>query len=162
MLLYHGTNIRFEKPRIIVPNRALDFGAGFYTTSDIEQAKDWAKVVVGRSGVGKPLLNMYELREGYHLKLNIRKFENIDKEWLDFICDHRLEMYKGNDYDLIIGAVANDRTMPVLQGYMNAKNKDLYAPVALSEIMADKLTDQFVFKNEFSLSFLDFKEIIEI
>jgi len=42
MLLYHGTNIRFETPRIIAPNRALDFGTGFYTTSDKKQAKDWA------------------------------------------------------------------------------------------------------------------------
>jgi len=46
MQLYHGTNIRFETPKIITPNRALDFGAGFYTTSDIEQAAMWAKVVV--------------------------------------------------------------------------------------------------------------------
>jgi hypothetical protein len=35
MLLYHGTNTRFEKPRIIAPNRALDFGMGFYTTAPV-------------------------------------------------------------------------------------------------------------------------------
>jgi allantoicase len=42
MLLYHGTNIRFEKPKILTPNRALDFGIGFYTTSNRKQASDWA------------------------------------------------------------------------------------------------------------------------
>ena len=42
MLLYHGTNVRFEKPKVIVPNRTLDFGMGFYTTSDRKQASDWA------------------------------------------------------------------------------------------------------------------------
>jgi len=52
--------------------------------------------------------------------------------------------------------------MPVLQAYMNARNKDLYAQVALSEIQADKLTDQYVFKNESSLQCLKLKEIIEL
>jgi len=162
MLLYHGTNIRFEKPKILVPNRALDFGMGFYTTSNRKQASDWANVVVKRSRTGKPLLNIYELINDYEQKLNIRKFESINKEWLDFICEHRLETYKGDSYDLIIGAVANDRTMPVLQGYMNAKNKDLYAPVALSEIQADRLVDQFVFKNDFALSCINLVEIVEL
>jgi len=43
MKLYHGTNIRFGTPKIIQPNRALDFGVGFYTTTDISQASVWAK-----------------------------------------------------------------------------------------------------------------------
>jgi DNA-binding Xre family transcriptional regulator len=162
MLLYHGTNIRFEIPKIVTPNRALDFGMGFYTTSDKEQASDWAGVVMKRANSGKALLNIYELKENYMQKLNVRKFETVNKEWLDFICEHRLETYKGDNYDLIIGAVANDRTMPVLQGYMNAKNKDLYAPVALDEIQADRLTDQYVFKNDLALSFLQLREIIEL
>ena len=29
MKVFHGTNIRFVSPKIIQPNRALDFGAGF-------------------------------------------------------------------------------------------------------------------------------------
>jgi len=162
MLLYHGTNIRFETPKIITPNRALDFGTGFYTTSDKKQAGDWAKVVVKRTKVGKLLLNIYELKESYMQELNTRKFETANKEWLDFVCEHRLETYKGDNYDLIIGAVANDQTMPVLQAYMNARNKDLYAPVALNDIMANKLTDQYVFKNDLALSFLQLQEIVEL
>ncbi|MDR1681922.1 MAG: DUF3990 domain-containing protein [Candidatus Symbiothrix sp.] len=34
MELYHGTNVRFETPKILTSNRALDFGAGFYATTD--------------------------------------------------------------------------------------------------------------------------------
>ncbi|MBR3651777.1 MAG: DUF3990 domain-containing protein, partial [Victivallales bacterium] len=30
MLLYHGSNVVVEKPRLIPPKRLLDFGAGFY------------------------------------------------------------------------------------------------------------------------------------
>ena len=34
MELYHGSNISVEKPKIIQSERALDFGEGFYLTSD--------------------------------------------------------------------------------------------------------------------------------
>ena len=162
MLLFHGTNIKFNEIKIIKPNRTLDFGMGFYTTSNKEQAKDWAKIVVKRSNSGKPILNIYEFDEKSANELSIKRFEIPTKEWLDFICEHRLEKYNGNNFDLIIGPVANDNTMPVLQAYMNAKNKDLYAQVALSEIQADKLTDQYVFKNELALKFIKLKEMIEL
>ncbi|MCL1945643.1 MAG: DUF3990 domain-containing protein [Chitinivibrionia bacterium] len=162
MFLYHGTNIKFDKVRIILPNRTLDFGAGFYTTSNKTQAIDWAKVVVKRANFGKPLLNIYEFDENSLQELSVKKFEKPTKEWLDFVCEHRIEKYSDDNYDLIIGPVANDNTMPVLQAYMNAKNKDLYAPVALSEIQAEKLIDQFVFKTNLSLKRVKLKEIIEL
>jgi len=162
MELYHGTNVKFEQTQILVPNRALDFGAGFYVTSDREQAAAWAHTVVRRSGTGKPVLNMYEFDESAADTLSILKFETPDKVWLDFVCENRMENHNSNKYDLIIGPIANDRTMPVLNAYMAARNKELYAPVALSEIMADRLTDQHVFKSEKSLTLLKLKEIIEL
>lgn len=44
MILYHGSNVKVEQPKIIVSNRTLDFGAGFYITSDENQAMKWAKL----------------------------------------------------------------------------------------------------------------------
>lgn len=44
MILYHGSNVLVSKPKILVTNRMLDFGAGFYTTSSKEQAMSWAKI----------------------------------------------------------------------------------------------------------------------
>ena len=41
--LYHGSYLEIQNPRILTPVRALDFGAGFYTTSSFNQAKTWAK-----------------------------------------------------------------------------------------------------------------------
>jgi len=49
MELYHGTNVRFEQAKILAPNRALDFGAGFYVTRDKKQSAEWAHTVVKRS-----------------------------------------------------------------------------------------------------------------
>ena len=34
MILYHGSNMTVENPRIIEQNRFLDFGSGFYTTTN--------------------------------------------------------------------------------------------------------------------------------
>ena len=42
MLLYHGSNLVISNPRIIESRRFLDFGTGFYLTSDLDQAKKWS------------------------------------------------------------------------------------------------------------------------
>lgn len=41
MKLYHGSNMAIKNPKIFP---AVDFGNGFYLTSDYEQAKRWASV----------------------------------------------------------------------------------------------------------------------
>ena len=42
MILYHGSNSIVEQPRIIEPNRTLDYGSGFYCTKDFDLAGEWA------------------------------------------------------------------------------------------------------------------------
>ena len=37
MIVYHGSNMEIKEPRLIVPNRTLDFGNGFYTTTNMEE-----------------------------------------------------------------------------------------------------------------------------
>ena len=59
MILYHGSNLIVEKPKIITPNRYLDFGKGFYTTSNLDQAKNFARKVAIRNGEGTPTVNRY-------------------------------------------------------------------------------------------------------
>ena len=50
MILYHGSNVQVSTPKILVTNRMLDFGAGFYTTSNRQQAVKWAKTSGAASG----------------------------------------------------------------------------------------------------------------
>lgn len=60
MILYHGSNMIVNKPKLIVQNRFLDFGCGFYTTTNKEQALNFAlKVAVRRGGV--PIITIYEI-----------------------------------------------------------------------------------------------------
>lgn len=41
MILYHGSNVVVREPHLLKIQRELDFGKGFYTTSDLEQASKW-------------------------------------------------------------------------------------------------------------------------
>lgn len=43
MPLYHGSNVKVKSPQLLKNQRELDFGNGFYTTSDFDQASRWAK-----------------------------------------------------------------------------------------------------------------------
>lgn len=61
MVLYHGSNVTVEKPKIIKSKRLLDFGTGFYVTSDLEQAGKWAVRTANRREEGKPLISVYTL-----------------------------------------------------------------------------------------------------
>ena len=64
MFLYHASNIIVEKPVIMNRFTTLDFGTGFYTTSNEDQAQDFArKVYLRRKRQGKPIVNRYLLDE---------------------------------------------------------------------------------------------------
>lgn len=54
MKLYHGSNTIVDKPTLVVQNRFLDFGYGFYTTANREQAEKFAhKIALNRGGTPK-------------------------------------------------------------------------------------------------------------
>ena len=82
MILYHGSNTIVEKPKLVEQNRFLDFGYGFYTTTNKEQAENFSKKVIVRRG-GKPIVNVYEFDENAHIGLVIKKFSAPNEEWLD-------------------------------------------------------------------------------
>lgn len=67
MILYHGSNVTVEHPMLIKQNRHLDFGFGFYTTTNRDQAVNFAGKVAERSKVGEATLNIYLMRK-LHLR----------------------------------------------------------------------------------------------
>lgn len=42
--VYHGSTVIVKKPNLEILNYRTDFGKGFYTTTDIEQAKRWTNI----------------------------------------------------------------------------------------------------------------------
>ena len=159
MKLYHGSNVIVKKPKIIYSNRALDFGKGFYLTTDFEQAKKWSKLTVKRRGEGKAFVSIYEISENDLKKLSILKFDSANKDWLQFVSNNRVKKETESKWDIIIGPVANDNTMPVIELYIGGQYDE---NEAIKRLLTQKLKDQIVFKNEKSLKYLEFTEVIEV
>lgn len=156
MYLYHGSNVAVINPKLINSKRTLDFGNAFYLTSDLEQAKRWAKLITNRRGEGIPTISVFEFKPTNEIK--ILKFNEPNYEWLELISINRkLEYYK-NKHDIIIGPVANDNTMPVINLYLNGQYTK---EEAIKRLLPQKLKDQYAFKTPKSLECLTIKEVIK-
>lgn len=153
MLLYHGSNVQVSIPKILVTNRMLDFGAGFYTTSDREQAVRWAKTQTFRRQKGNSIVSIYDFDIETIEEISVHRFEAADKEWLRFVTDNRKGKYIGKKYDLVIGPVANDNTMPVINNYMSGVIDEKTALILLKP---QKLSNQYAFLTEKGVSILKF------
>jgi hypothetical protein len=143
-----------EKPEVNAGRRALDFGVGFYLTSNRDQAVRWAKSVARRRQNGLSTLNCFEFDESKLAGMTIRRFEGPNSDWLDFIVSNRKGTSELSSFDLVIGPVANDSTMPVIDDYMDGRYTK---EEAIARLLPQKLTDQYVFASEKSLSSLSFK-----
>lgn len=159
MKLYHGSTVIVEQPRILTDLRALDFGSGFYLTSNEEQARRWSKVVARRRRTTKSFLNIYELDDSYNDVLRTLLFSAADGEWLDFVVANRKEQIMFVPYDLVIGPVANDSTLPVIDDYMDGKYTK---EEAVRRLMPQNLTDQYAFLTEQALELLRFEEGVAV
>ncbi|MDR0949495.1 MAG: DUF3990 domain-containing protein, partial [Lachnospiraceae bacterium] len=60
MIVYHGSVVSVETPQILNSQRLLDFGAGFYTTTNREQAVRWSQRVAARRKMETRYLSKYE------------------------------------------------------------------------------------------------------
>ena len=81
MKVYHGSDTIVDVPLILPPVRALDFGNGFYVTTNIEQAKTWAATVAYRNSSSNSVVNEYEFDfESAENALRIIRFSAADAE----------------------------------------------------------------------------------
>jgi len=159
MLLYHGSNMSIEHPRLLEQTRGLDFGAGFYLTTNEAQAVRFSAIVADRAKSGNATVSVYEFDMETAIKtLLVRKFEHADVEWLHFIIDNRLKKYQGVFYDIVTGPVANDRVMPAIQAHLGGF---LNEEATIVTLKTGKLTDQVCLKSEQALSLLTFVKSFE-
>lgn len=159
MILYHGSNVQVKEPQIIESKRYLDFGIGFYLTSDFEQAQKWAVRKTNLTDMGKPTISVFDFDETAKKELRVLTFTSATKEWLYFIAKNRKGEITEDRYDLIIGPVANDNVIKTVNNYLSGY---LPAEIAIQLLLTQRLKDQFTFKNEKSLHSLLFKESIII
>lgn len=142
MILYHGSTYVVTAPNIAFSRDKLDFGKGFYTTPIKEQAQNWAKRF---DKMGKPaVLNVYEFDENLFNQLKKLEFYSYNEEWLDFILANRMGNAV-NNWDIVIGGVANDRifnTLELLQENLIDKQ------TALGRLIYEENNLQICFRNQ--------------
>jgi hypothetical protein len=165
MTLYHGSSVIVKTPELRYSVRALDFGQGFYTTTNEEQAIQFARKVYERKirgGAENPgcFVSSYSIDYVVMQKqLSILIFDTPSEEWLDFVMANRGEKYVGSKYDIIYGPVANDTVYRVLVAY----EAGLYTKEqTIKQLAVRKLFNQMTLATEKSLSFLYFAGYREI
>lgn len=97
--LYHGSGEIIYFPEVRKTKYTKDFSWGFYCTKNYEQASRWAERKHSNG-----VINVYRYTENE--ELNIKKFEKMTDEWLDFIADCRAG--KVHEYDIVEGPMADD------------------------------------------------------
>ena len=154
MIIYHGSNLAVEHPKILQSERMLDFGTGFYTTSNREQAVRWAHRVADRRVPNERILSIYEFdSEAAERDLTIIRFDKPDSKWLDFVCANRSGRKIAEPYDIVFGPVANDKVYSVVQYYENG----VYSKEdAIKRLKVGKLFNQILFHTEKSLNYCRF------
>lgn len=154
MIVYHGSNLVVEKPRLIVQNRYLDFGYGFYTTTNKIQAIGFAEKVYKRKNEGTKQVSIYEIDEKkLFAECSVLRFDAPNEAWLDFVAENRSGNYEGDTYDVVYGPVANDDVYTTFTLYQaGALSKEQ----TLETLKIKKLYNQMVFTTENALSFLKF------
>lgn len=159
MKLYHGSTVAVRKPSFRPGRSNADFGKGFYTTGNLEQAVRWAHIKQEREEAQRAIVSVYEFDEALldSLDQRIRKFTGADEDWLYFVADCRKS--RPHDFDLVQGPVANDRVFTTVNLFESGV---LSAEAAILQLKAYKTYDQLSFHTDRVIKTLKFLEAFEV
>ena len=152
--LFHGSNVEVSNPQIINSNRNLDFGKGFYTTTNKVQAEQFAQRICDLREAGNSIVNVYLFDEKAAVReLKVLRFKKPNGAWLDFVADNRTGKRLVNDFDLIVGPVANDDVFRTVNIYLSGT---ITRSETLKRLKVKKLFNQYVFCSDKALTYLNF------
>ncbi len=141
MKLYHSSNVSVEYPDTQHSRDDLDFGKGFYLTTNKEQAISYAQRFQRR--LQDAWLNIYELNY-VSTEWKEKIFYSYDKEWLTFISECRAGR-DNFDFDIVIGGIANDKVIRTLDRYFQG---EISSDQALGFLKFEKPNIQFCIRNQ--------------
>ena len=166
MLVYHGSDHIINVPVFNGSKRTNDYGYGFYTTENIELAKEWAC-----SDNHDGFANCYEVTLENLSILNLNNPQYNILNWLAILAKYRTYWQNGSvaeeakdylqqnffidpaEYDVIIGYRADDSYFTFAQDFVSGT----ISLTKLSEAMhLGKLGEQIVFKSQKSFSQIRF------
>lgn len=160
MKLYHGSIVSVKNPYLRQGRSNTDYGKGFYTTVDFEQAARWARIRRDRAGGGNAVVSVYEVDDDLLQKkdFHIMEYKGATKEWLDFVVANR-RYAPLHDYDIVLGPVANDNLYATISLY---ENGELSAEAAVVQLKTHVLFNQVSFHTDKSISQLRFVESVMV
>jgi len=170
--LYHGTTHDFTEIDVRKGKPFKDFGQGFYATQSRESAvnmalrnRDIDLRRLNRRGLVRevtPWVYTFELDNSKLESLNVKRFNETDKEWVRFVILNRTNETPQHEYDVVIGATANDVTSRTAQLYMAGEYGDIDSDEAikffLRRIQPERLPRQFFFGTQRAANLLVLKE----
>lgn len=110
MILYHGSNIAFDKIDLAKSKHFKDFNHAFYLSAEENQAKEMAINKADFLG-GMPIVQVYEFDERLlqDNSLKVKVFNHYCLEWAEFVWNNRDEKQNfQHEYDIVYGPIAND------------------------------------------------------
>ena len=149
LVLFHGSNIAFDKIDLNKSHNRRDFGRGFYCTVLEQQANEWANRLYLRTHTGGKYVYRYIFQQSEELK--IKHFATLDKEWLEFVKLNRTVGDIQHHYDVVIGPVADDNTMETVQLYLSGI---LSVDEAVTRLRYNKVNNQVSFHTPLALEHL--------
>ncbi|MDR0378585.1 MAG: DUF3990 domain-containing protein [Candidatus Accumulibacter sp.] len=146
MILYHGSHTAIEKPDLSFSRLRTDFGKGFHTTPIREQAIDWSRryIFERKTAVVSSYSFLEDVNEDIS-RFRILEFNTHSKRWLDFITANRLGHADTEQWDLVIGGVANDRIFNTLELYFR---NALTSAEAIRRLRYNKPNFQYCFRSQ--------------
>lgn len=159
MIVYHGSVEVVKEPEVRMPNRPLDFGEGFYTTSSFEQAEIWTRRRMKENHRDRGYVNVFEIEELHLNQLRWMHFDSPTDEWIDFVMANRMHRDFHHDFDVVSGPVANDRVyfaFTLYEGDMIDRDE------LIRRLKTYTLVDQYLFHTPESLKLLNYLESKEV
>lgn len=158
--IYHGSTMEVPKPDLGKVRQGKDFGAGFYTTTNLEQAKQFANIAYSRYKGTASIVSEYRVLDFEGLRVKI--FPETDpptREWLQMILNCRKQR-KPHSYDIVIGAIADDQTATVISTFLDGLYGDpsdyVAQDFAIRQFETQRLKDQIVFCTNRALARLSY------
>ena len=159
MILYHGSDVVVQIPKIIQTEKGRDFGCAFYLTPIKDQAERMAKRKQRMNKSKSAIVSVFEYDKGANNNLNIKLFNDSNMEWLDMIIECRTKQNFKHGYDIVEGKIADDSVgetiLFVIDGII--KKED-----AVERLKFQKINSQIAFCTAESLKLLKFIESYEV
>ena len=160
MILFHGNQDKYMIPKYGNGYKNNDYGQGFYTTDDIELAKEWAYTQYIKNGNGHWVhtydididkLNVYNLLNDdiLYWLAQLYKFRILDS--LSEVEKDRLEKFQSifykdlTGYDIIIGWRADDSYFRYARDFLSGR---IYKSTLEEAIKLGKLGIQYFIQSK--------------